>query len=568
MDAGWFDTARQRFQEADEYPLIDDQEIIDRAAIWNYWPNDYGKTVRPDRLFEAALTSDHHELAVRFVWLNLFFRLAHCPAEEWLQVVHEQEEAPEHRSEFRRVLFGSVTLIDVDECKDPRHIRWEIVNASAIQDWSRAKGLYDRLEALAAKAEVAKLWALRGRHDLLSVFAGSWELSGLDWWACRRARGVNRYLLCSCALFRKCARELCPEELNRLGDAANYFAKALRANGDLDIVYRLLSVRCQVALGKWHDAAAECRRLLRGGRSQFSSPFNLEPNDAGDWFSEVYSLLVETCSSAGETEEAIVACQEWSEEFPEQLGIHERLSQLYQSTGEIGKAHEHLLKEGDLNPKILQDPLVSRAIAFGDCFREMETKLNELQRRAPSRDFDSVHALVRSEWPAVEKLTRESIESWVWGCYLLQKRDPNDPTLSALCFGRAVERELCAKVFRPFRESLRLAERQSMGNESGPLPKFLNKNEIELGTMLMEFVKYQKKPSLEAVSQFRKWLEAERPDLPAALRAIDLETILDIYNPTKHLNGTRYSWDDALQMEKLTRAVLSAILEPWVPRFS
>ena len=107
-----------------------------------------------------------------------------------------------------------------------------------------------------------------------------------------------------------------------------------------------------------------------------------------------------------------------------------------------------------------------------------------------------------------------------------------------------------------------------MGNESGPLPKFLNKNEIELGTMLMEFVKYQKKPSLEAVSQFRKWLEAERPDLPAALRAIDLETILDIYNPTKHLNGTRYSWDDALQMEKLTRAVLSAILEPWVPRFS
>ena len=175
---------------------------------------------------------------------------------------------------------------------------------------------------------------------------------------------------------------------------------------------------------------------------------------------------------------------------------------------------------------------------------------------------------MRSDWPAVEKLTRESIESWVWGCYLLQKCDPNDPTLSALCFGRAVERELCAKVFRPFRESLRLAERQSMGKKSGPLPKFLNKNEIELGTMLMEFVKYQKKPSLEAVSQFRKWLEAERPDLPAALRAIDLETILDIYNPTKHLNGTRYSWDDALQMEKLTRAVLSAILEPWVPRFS
>ena len=559
MDAGWFDTARQRFQEADEYPLIDDEEVIDRAAIWNCFPDSCGfGSVRPDRQFEAALTSDHHELAVRFVWLNVFFRLAHCPAEEFLQAIHEQEEAPEHRSQFQRYLKSLVTLVDVDECKDPLHIRWEVVNASAIQDWSRAKGLYDRLEALAAKADVAELWALRGRHDLLSVFAGSWELDGLDWWACRRQRGMNRYLLATRALFGKYARDLSPEELNRLGDAANHFSKAFRANGDVDIVYRLLSVRCQLTLGKWHDAAAECQRLLRGGRSQFNS----WPDDADDWFSQLYSLLVEACSSAGETEKAIVACQRWSEEFPDQLGIHERLSQLYQSTGEIGKAHEHLLREVDLNPKRGDDPLVSRAIAFGDCFREMETKLNELQRRAPPQDFDSVHTLVRSEWPAVEKLTRESIESWVWGCYLLQKRDPNDPTLSALCFGRAVERELCGKVFRPFRESLSRAELQSMGNDKGPLPRFLKKDEIELGVMLYEFVKYQDKAWSEAVSQFRKWLEAVRPDLPAALRAIDLEGILDLYNPTKHLDGTRYSWDDALRMRKCSRDVLSATLEP------
>ena len=311
--------------------------------------------------------------------MNVFFRLAHCPAEEFLQAIHEQEEAPEHRSQFQRYLKSLVTLVDVDECKDPLHIRWEVVNASAIQDWSRAKGLYDRLEALAAKADVAELWALRGRHDLLSVFAGSWELDGLDWWACRRQRGMNRYLLATRALFGKYARDLSPEELNRLGDAANHFSKAFRANGDVDIVYRLLSVRCQLTLGKWHDAAAECQRLLRGGRSQFNS----WPDDADDWFSQLYSLLVEACSSAGETEKAIVACQRWSEEFPDQLGIHERLSQLYQSTGEIGKAHEHLLREVDLNPKRGDDPLVSRAIAFGDCFREMETKLNELQRRAP-----------------------------------------------------------------------------------------------------------------------------------------------------------------------------------------
>jgi hypothetical protein len=83
--------------------------------------------------------------------------------------------------------------------------------------------------------------------------------------------------------------------------------------------------------------------------------------------------------------------------------------------------------------------------------------------------------------------------------------------------------------------------------------------------MLYEFMWYQGQAKSEAVSEFRKWLEAERPDLPAALGAIDLETILDLYNPTKHLDGTRYSWDDALQMAVLTRAVLSAILEPQVP---
>ena len=151
-----------------------------------------------------------------------------------------------------------------------------------------------------------------------------------------------------------------------------------------------------------------------GGRSQF----NLPPDDVGAFVSKLYSLLVEACSSAGETEKAIVACQGWSEEFPEQLGIHERLSQLYQSTGEILKAHEQLKKEVDLNPKRSEDSLVSRAIAFGSCFREMETKLSELQRRAPPQDFESVRALERSEWPTVEKLTRESIDSWVWGCYL------------------------------------------------------------------------------------------------------------------------------------------------------
>ena len=140
IDAGWFDTARQRFQEADEYPLIDYQEIIDRAAIWNYWPSDYGKTAKPDQLFQAALTSDHHELSVRFVWLSFFFSLGHYPAEEVLQVVYEQQEAPGHRRQFLEYRKSLVTLVDVDECKDPRHIRWEIVNASAIQDWSRQTG--------------------------------------------------------------------------------------------------------------------------------------------------------------------------------------------------------------------------------------------------------------------------------------------------------------------------------------------------------------------------------------------------------------------------------------------
>jgi hypothetical protein len=104
-----------------------------------------------------------------------------------------------------------------------------------------------------------------------------------------------------------------------------------------------------------------------------------------------------------------------------------------------------------------------------------------------------------------------------------------------------------------------------MGDAGGTLPRFLRENKIALGDMLHEFLKYREPARSGAVSQFRRWLEAERPNLPAALGAMDLEMIRERYNPTKHLDGTRYSWDDALRMRELSRDVLSAILEPWVP---
>jgi hypothetical protein len=53
-----------------------------------------------EELFQQALMSDHGDLPVRFVYLNLFYRLAHYPAEKIASVVEDQQSAADYRAQF------------------------------------------------------------------------------------------------------------------------------------------------------------------------------------------------------------------------------------------------------------------------------------------------------------------------------------------------------------------------------------------------------------------------------------------------------------------------------------
>jgi hypothetical protein len=113
---GWIQAARNRFGREGEYPLIDDAEIIEDKMLHRLWPFEFAGPWRShggaEELFDQALTSDHADLAVRFVYLNLFFRLAHYPAEKIASVVEDQENAAGYRAQFLEYLETLIGLVD------------------------------------------------------------------------------------------------------------------------------------------------------------------------------------------------------------------------------------------------------------------------------------------------------------------------------------------------------------------------------------------------------------------------------------------------------------------------
>jgi hypothetical protein len=166
--------ARERFGTSDEYPLIDDGEILNRNVIYECWPWEHGHPGRQNRdaLIESALTSNHNDLPVHFVWLNLFYRLAHYPADDVATVVEDRENAGWHRKEFLADLKALVGLTQEEAryCRDPRRLRWEITNACIIQDWDRAMALIERLKSCGAITE-SECRGLKGQVYVCSIVA-------------------------------------------------------------------------------------------------------------------------------------------------------------------------------------------------------------------------------------------------------------------------------------------------------------------------------------------------------------------------------------------------------------
>jgi tetratricopeptide (TPR) repeat protein len=511
-----------------------------------------------DRLRQEALRVDHLDLPVRFVYLNLFYRLAHYPAEQVAAVVEDQDSAAAYRDEFEHDLEVLVRLVDVEQCADPRQIRWEIVNACAIRAWDRAERLYVRLQEL-AQEEPAKALARRARFEIQAVFTARWELPdvGLNWWAPipdKKWESLLGLLLCSGAFEDGPEGALSVEELSRLEDAAHHLTKAVRLRPDVELVNLFLLLRCHSALGRPRDAAADCETLLKR-RDEFDDQIR------DIWVWRLYALAVESYELGDQVDRAIAASDRWLREFPNQADIHQCRARLFGQQGDLDSAHDSLQKEVASDPPRGENPAVSIALRFGELYGAPDAQWKRFRRNLDPSEAGLVRSLVHVHWPTSVRLEGSNFEDWIDACCLLLKHTPDNPGLAAFPFGRIVENLLRARVFERFRATLRQEDlsRIRSGPEKDPLTTYVKNGDrgvITLDQMLNE-IRYREPRSLAGRS-FREWLGHEKST--GLLQMIDLKRLGDINNRAKHKREPELTWKDAEDMARLSREVLDVIL--------
>jgi hypothetical protein len=144
----WVDWAQQNLSHGTDYPLIDSTEIDMDQALSEAWASEDSQTT----LLESYTVTNPDDVAVRFVILNFLYRLVHWYDDDDDDDVVEVEDGFDFEAclaRFQADLLAFVTLSDVAAIHDLKRARWEIVNACAVADWSRAKQIYGRLQELA-----------------------------------------------------------------------------------------------------------------------------------------------------------------------------------------------------------------------------------------------------------------------------------------------------------------------------------------------------------------------------------------------------------------------------------
>jgi hypothetical protein len=271
---------------------------------------------------------------------------------------------------------------------------------------------------------------------------------------------------------------------------------------------------------------------------------------------------VEAARSAGDIERAISANRRWIEEFPNEPGTFEQLSRLFWAQGDATNAYNYLRKEVDRNKARGQDTAVSMALAFGAAYRGADTQLADFEKQVDPVKLRQMGLIARVHWPQVDELDAGSVEDWVRACHCLFWHPLEDPRVPVIYFGRLLESELRLRVFDRFPGNLSQSEMESIRNsaETDALTWYLRNGRLALGDMLKEF-RQEDSPRSEASRQFRGWLERENPGLVPSLKKIGLRRPVDLHNAAKHGSEAPLEWNDAEDMARLCRGLLSAVIE-------
>ena len=176
----WIDSAKTLLDKEPQIPLINDCRIeMELSDVW--WDGDDDLRAA----IENALARDPDDLPSRFVALNAYYLLANCMSPGGYSYSLDDRQEVHVGSaldpqELREHLGYLVRLRDEEHCADIPTIRWEIVNACAVNDYERALRLVGQLDALLPASTVHYH---RGRLHFLIAVRNTWEgEEALEYW--------------------------------------------------------------------------------------------------------------------------------------------------------------------------------------------------------------------------------------------------------------------------------------------------------------------------------------------------------------------------------------------------
>ena len=437
----WIDVARKLLAKQTHIPLIDDSEIDMHGELRK------ARRTGDDALRAAidnVLSRDPSDLAVRFVALNVYYRL--------MTLEPEEIEGGSHEDAMRHLGY-LVRLRETTNCSDVVSIRWEIVNACAVQSYQRALALCDQLGDLVTAGE---RYYLLGRLHFLIAVRNTWEEEvALEYWDLpigKRLggdrgvwRAIHVFRLHSAGIQLYPTRALLTEEdRDHLRDAIKYLEKTIDMSEVLPSARFMLALS-YACIGDGHNSARHYQWMVDNQQRFLATCAQEEeafwvPDYADIFINGIRRCLVNAYDDAGELDNAINATNAWITVCPDHLGTYERMARLQQKGGDYVAAAEWMRKEADRNPKLEEDPNVSIILALGGVVSpsRLDDALKSIAASHP-QEYALVESVVKSYWPAFTELKEDSRQQWVNGAWLLGTNALRFAGTAVHCFAWVVE---------------------------------------------------------------------------------------------------------------------------------
>ena len=329
----WIENANGILAKETHIPLINDGSIEMTDQLKDAWMSgDHNLRAALDNV----LSRDPDDLAARFVALNAYYRLV------TLKVAEEEEDVEDQRQELREHLGYLVRLRDENTCNDLITIRWEIVNACAVNDFDRALHICERLKAHLPAQDAQ---TLRGRLHFLIAVEHAWDSQEtLEHWDLPLGppRGIwnslNTSLMHSAGIQTLPERAaLTEDDKNHLRDAIKHLEKTLATPQAVPPSTRFMLARSYASIGDGHNAAKHYTWMLDHDtvflQSCAEETGPLWSTESGNVIiRELHRCLVNAYDDAGEIDKAISATNNWITKCPDQFGTFDRIGRLWRST--------------------------------------------------------------------------------------------------------------------------------------------------------------------------------------------------------------------------------------------